>query len=595
MEAKAVFAPSKGITKYYPGNLIDDGAWSDGNNVQFGVGYVKKVNGWLLFTSERASWTANTQYGFSETPAGGSASLYVVPQNTQTNKHVYSLITPGFSGLTEPTWPTARGGTVTDGTAVWQEVGESVLTGTLQAIDNFYRRDDVEWLMFVTTRRVYYYDKTPQTFVDITGATDLDGDVEHPVATENAADYFVLTNGKDPVKYWDGEMTAIADLPGLTDCEPGPEGTPVTSVKAKCLSYWNNFLILGDTTENGTHRPQRIRWSKLGEVAVWKNDAEGNGEAGCADISEGVDWVQAIRALGSYLVVYKERSIQVLSYVGGEQIWDRRPAIIGTGLLAPHALCDLGDEHIFVGPDNFYSFDGIEPKIAGDDVAKEFFRIMDPARSVLTGSFFIEEVPEIWFPFVSIDSHNGLHDRAVVYNTDTKAWSWRDAPMLAYGYYYRNNELKIDDMNFTIDSWDEQIDSSVNLANSPVNLCGDANGVIFELRGNSFNGADIVSSLTSKLFDLDAPSQIKRLLRIQLMISREGPYNLPIYVGTADNVDEDVVFYGPYNMSLSKTYPPWVDMDISSRYFCIKLGTVLKDEPFTLSGYILHYELRGEV
>ncbi len=473
-------------------------------------------------------------------------------------------------------------------------MGESALTGTLQAIDNYYKRDGSDWLMLITARRAYYYDATNKTFVDITGNSDLTGDDKHTVSSENAADCFIFTNGIDPIKYWTG-VGNIADLPGLTDCEPGPEGDEVISVRAKCMVYWNNFLILGDTTENGYHKPQRIRWSKLGEIFVWKNDADGNGEAGAADLSEGVDWVQALRPLGSSLIAYKERSIQVMSYVGGDQIWDLRPAITGTGLLAPRALCDLGDEHIFIGPDNFYSFDGIEPKIAGDAVAKEFFRILEPSRSGMTANFFIEEIPEAWFPFVSIDSPDGYPDRAVVYNSDTKAWSWRDMPMLAFGYYQRSSDITIDDMEFVIDSWNEQIDSSVNLENSPINLCGDGNGVIYALEGNSQNGADIESTLTSKLLDLDDPGSVKRLLRVQLMISREGEGRmLPVEVGTCGNVEDPILWYGPYNMNLDVTYPPWIDLDLSGRYFAIRLGTKKKDEPFKLTGYILNYDVRGE-
>lgn len=580
MEKKVILAPDKGVDKYLPGSLIDDRAWADGNNVQFGVGYVKKVVGWRPFFTTRTAWVATTGY---------AEGTYVVP--TVSNRHVYKCTSAGISGGDEPVWPTVNGGAVVDGTVTWTEVGVNRLQGHLQVIDNYYKHDGSEWLMFVTSERAYYYDETADTAVEI-GA--LNGDVDHPAQTENAQDYFIITNGIDPVKYWAG-TGSIADLPGLTDCEPGPDGAPVTSVRAKCVTNYNNFLILGDTTENGTHWPQRIRWSRLGDITIWKNDVEGNGQAGVADLTDGVDWVQLLRPLRSSLVVYKERSVQVLSYVGGDLIFDKRPAIIGTGLLAPHALCDLGDEHVFVGPDNFYSFDTIELKIAGDAVAKEFFRLLDPSKAHLTNSFFIEEVPETWFGFVSIDSPDGFLDRAIVYNTDTKSWAWRDAPMLAYGYYRLRADVSIDSIETTIDSWDTEIDSSVSLANAPINIAGNPAGDIFVLEGNTFDGVDIVSTLTSKLFDLDAPDRIKRLLRIQLMISREGPYNLPIYVGAADNVDEPVKLYGPYDMSLDKTYPPWIDLDISARYLCIKLGTVLKDEPFRLTGYILNYELRGDI
>lgn len=583
MQQKAVLAPDRGINKNLPIFLIDDRAWSDGRNVRFGAGYVEKAKGYQLFLNSPPAWTAETVY---------SAGTYVVP--AVANNHVYKCTTEGTSGATEPAWATGAGDTITDGSVVWTEVGVNKLAGVLMAMDNYYKYNGDGYLMAITTTHAYAYDPENNVFRDITGAVSLQGTTDYPVVTENAQNYFVFTNGVDAIKYWDGEAAAIADLPGLDDCEGG-----VTSVRCKTLLYFKNFLILGNTVEDGDPRPQRIRWSCLGDITKWKNVENdiNQSQAGWADLTDDVSWVQAMRPLADYVVVYKERAIQLINYVGGNDVWNKWPAIIGTGALATKALVDLGDEHIFVGNDNIYSFNGRDPAIAGDDIAKEFFRILDPDKYALVAGFYIEEVPEIWFAFVStsspeIDSKK-YPDKIIAYNTDTKAWSFRDLPMTAFGYYNRKEEGTWDEDGETWDSDEAEWDSSINLANAPINLCGDANGNIFVLEDNNFNGAAIDSFLTSKLFDFDAPDRIKRLLRIQFMISREGPYNLPVYVGAAANVDEPIVWHGPYSMSLERTSPPWVDVDISARYLCIRLGTTGADEPFRLTGYILYYELRG--
>ncbi len=61
---------------------------------------------------EEASWSAS-----------GACSLGVVKIPTTPNGHKYECTTAGTSDTSEPTWPTTSGGTVTDGTVTWTEIG----------------------------------------------------------------------------------------------------------------------------------------------------------------------------------------------------------------------------------------------------------------------------------------------------------------------------------------------------------------------------------------------------------------------------------------------------------------------------------------
>ena len=579
MKTKNIIAPADGINKYLPINLIKDTSWSDGNNVHFGVGYIEKVGGWKKFVATPSTWHALATY---------TAGDYIIP--TSANTHIYKCTEAGTSATAEPTWPITAGGTATDNAVTWQEIGVNKLDGELMALDNYYKFNGDQFLIAITTKRVYRLDPVTNVFVDITGITLLTGSIDFPVFTENAQDWFIITNGVDPIKYWDGTSPTIADLAGLNDCLGG-----VTSVRAKAMLFASNCLMLFNTIENAENCPQRLRTSQINNIEKWTMNDDGSGEAFWGDLTDGVDWGQRLLPLSNYVVAYKERSIQVLSYVGGTLVWDKRPAIIGTGLLAPRAIVDLGDEHIFIGPDNIYSFNLIEPSIAGDDISKAFFEILDPDKSHLITGFFIEEVPEAWFVFVSTSSPDGLPDKALVYNTDTKAWSIRDMPMMAFGYYNLRDEGIWDTDEDTWDSDDSAWDSSTKLANAPINLCGDSQGIIYVFDGNSKDGADLDCFIRTKLFDFENPFQLKRAKRIQFMVSREGPYNLQVRVGSAANVDEEISWSTPKNMSLDKTSPPWVDIDVTARYMMFEFATLQKDQPFRITGYSIYYDERGAI
>lgn len=51
---------------------------------------------------------------------------YVKPTSANANGHFYLCTTAGTTAGAEPTWPTTYNGTVTDGTVVWTEIGQSV-------------------------------------------------------------------------------------------------------------------------------------------------------------------------------------------------------------------------------------------------------------------------------------------------------------------------------------------------------------------------------------------------------------------------------------------------------------------------------------
>ena len=64
-------------------------------------------------------WVASTAYPLS-----------TIRVPTVGNGYAYYVTTPGTSGVTQPTWPTVSGSTVTDGTVVWSLAGSYQWTPT---------------------------------------------------------------------------------------------------------------------------------------------------------------------------------------------------------------------------------------------------------------------------------------------------------------------------------------------------------------------------------------------------------------------------------------------------------------------------------
>lgn len=126
--------------------------------------------------------------------------------------------------------------------------------------------------------------------------------------------------------------------------------------------------------------------------------------------------------LGEYAIAYKERSIYLGQYVGPPAIWDwMQVADGGAGCVGKNALCDVGGGHFFVGPDNFWIFDGTRPIPLGDGAVRQWFVENSSAEYLYkTICSFDRENNRVW---VFYPSSNAVEcDSALVYHIQSKQW-----------------------------------------------------------------------------------------------------------------------------------------------------------------------------
>lgn len=85
---------------------------------------LKRADGWYnLSHTTSVPWVAST---------ANSVNNIVTP--TTANGHVYKCTVAGTTGTTEPIWTTTAGGTVSDGTVTWQEIGSNNSNTSMQQI-----------------------------------------------------------------------------------------------------------------------------------------------------------------------------------------------------------------------------------------------------------------------------------------------------------------------------------------------------------------------------------------------------------------------------------------------------------------------------
>lgn len=398
------------------------------------------------------------------------------------------------------------------------------------------------------------------------------------VDTDNTQNTYYFTDGVNAVQKWDAGEVYHEPLPGIGSTDDGatyPDveglGTITSDVKARYIRSFEGFLVLGYMVEEGEDIPQKIRWSRLDNFESWVNNTDGTGQAGFFTF-ESSDWIMGLHQLKRELLIYRERSIEAMSYIGEPDIFGFRRAEMGTGLVAPRALVDLGDKHIFVGPDNFWGYNGVSLIAIGDPIKDRFFNEVDPSQLENVMAVFLEERDEVWFTYST--TGNRVHDKAFVYNTVFRKWSGpRDVDGVGYGYYRKTANETWDSMSGT---WNDAVGQWNNrqfLDNAPTNMMGNDDGLVFEIdEVATADGSTISKRYETKLTNLGVDGK-KRVQRVRIGLEESGSASASVYLGYASSAGDAVSWSDPFTFTPTSNADPYVFFDITAEYFKVRIDT----------------------
>lgn len=190
---------------------------------------------------------------------------------------------------------------------------------------------------------------------------------------------------------------------------------------AKILVSASGFVMALDTND-GVFGDRLDGWwcSGLRDHTTWTPSAATQAANGRLIDSPGS--IRAGAALGNDVVAYKPTSLYLGRYVGPPVIWawQRIPGDIGCS--GAESLVVVDSRHYFVGPNDFFVFDGTVPRPLESPLREFFFGDLNlPFRDQIYGTV---DVPRglIYWHYPSIRSASGALDSMVVYNYRTNQW-----------------------------------------------------------------------------------------------------------------------------------------------------------------------------
>jgi hypothetical protein len=221
----------------------------------------------------------------------------------------------------------------------------------------------------------------------------------------------LATNGVDPVQDFDvGTSSAFADLAG-------------SPPKAYVVGKVRDFVVLGNTTDGTGNHPYRVQWSGIANPTSWPaplTQAARAAQSGYQDNYSEYGKVQYIAQGEEFGLIFQERGIVRMQYVGGDVVFQFYTFERKRGLVTPKAAAQIGSQVYFLSGDGFYATDGTEVQPIGYGKVNRWFLANCYDLSKVRAA--VDSVTQcVYWTFPSTSS--GISDSVIVYNFAEARWS----------------------------------------------------------------------------------------------------------------------------------------------------------------------------
>lgn len=222
---------------------------------------------------------------------------------------------------------------------------------------------------------------------------------------------------------WDtsaaGAATAISNAPA--------------TAKFILVSHQDRHLIAFGAHDGGANNPLNIAWTTAEDFTVW-TAAESN-TAGSKILNAGSTIVAAIHARDEILI-FTDESLHTMRFSGPPFTFSFGDVAGKVGLVGAHAATILNDTVFFMGPKNFYFYDG-RAQVLPSDVHDYIFDNIDVSQLDKTVAGTNQLFNEVWWLYADADGTNEVN-RYVAFNVLTNEWHigpldrtfWRDRSAL---------------------------------------------------------------------------------------------------------------------------------------------------------------------
>ena len=235
--------------------------------------------------------------------------------------------------------------------------------------------------------------------------------------TENARDFWaftqfgsniIATNFADNIqKFEEGVDSAFSDLIAL---------------KAKFIAVIRDFVVVGYTDESSVEYNQRVKWSGINDSSTWTPSQAT--QSGFQDIVGSHGNVQAIVGGESAGVIFMEKAIYRMEYVGTPLIFQFNKIADNIGAFAPKSVASYGNMVFFLAQDGFYKLTGGQQltPIGNGKIDNFFFDDLSSNLDGITSAVDPNNSIVVW-SYRGSGATGTTNNKLLIYNYAVDKWS----------------------------------------------------------------------------------------------------------------------------------------------------------------------------
>lgn len=190
--------------------------------------------------------------------------------------------------------------------------------------------------------------------------------------------------------------------------------------KAGAMCTVAGFVMVANTNE-ATYGNSEDRWwcSGYNDYTDWTPAVATQCTTGRLIDTPGP--IRGVRALGSDVVAYKDRSMYYGRYVGTPVVWQWELIPGKIGCQSQDCIVDIGTAHYFIGFEDIYVYDGTRPVPIGTPLREWFFTDLDAGYSFLIRGMH-DRANGLVYWFYPRSGSVGVLNGCIVYNYKSNKW-----------------------------------------------------------------------------------------------------------------------------------------------------------------------------